>query len=215
MHAPVLTTQSCSGRTPQRCFLLNNFNALMAIQCALNSSTITRLTKTWEGLGSKYKLMVEQQHRAIEHTRNFAEYRQRLRQTAPPALPFVGLFLTDLTFCHDGNAPTRAAPGDSSGEKKLINFDRYVKVSRIINEVKKYQVPYDLVEVHEIQTYLRSVLAAVKGGGGGSAAEELYRRSLMLEPRAGGHHHHHGADGAPPPTPTALTAAKDMFNWKS
>ena len=174
----------------------------MAINCALQSSTITRLTKTWEGLSAKYKVMVDQQRHAVEHTRNFAEYRRRLRQTSPPALPFVGLFLTDLTFCHEGNAPTRISPGDH--QKKLINFDRYTKVHRIIGELQRYQVPYNLVEVPDIQSYLRAVLAAVKGGGGGSAAEELYRRSLLLEPRSGEHSS----------TTTQNSAAKDIFNWK-
>ncbi|KDN46617.1 ras GEF [Tilletiaria anomala UBC 951] len=188
-----------------RCYSLNNFNSLMAIQCALNSSTITRLSKTWDGLNAKYRIMNDQQRRAVEHTRNFAEYRQKLRQTFPPALPFVGLFLTDLTFCHEGNAPTRASPLDP--QKKLINFDRYVKVSRIIGELQRYQVPYNLVEVPEIQSFLRSVLAAVKGGGGGSAAEELYRRSLLLEPRAG--------DAQTTTSTTNSSGAKDIFNWKS
>lgn len=176
----------------------------MAIQCALDSSIITRLTKTWEGLNAKYRAMCDAQRRAVEHTRNFAEYRQRLRQTFPPALPFVGLFLTDLTFCHEGNAPTRASPVDPS--KKLINFDRYVKVSRIIGDLQRYQTPYNLIEVPEIQTYLRSALASIQGGGGERAADELYRRSLLLEPRT----------GDPPPTPTHMgPIPKDIFNWKS
>ncbi|KAJ1028753.1 hypothetical protein NDA16_001918 [Ustilago loliicola] len=166
-----------------RCEQLNNFHTLMAIQCALNSSTIARLKKTWDGLSTKYRGMMDQQRRAVEHTRNYAGYRARLRNTTPPAIPFLGLFLTDLTFCHEGNAPTRPCP--SNPEKKLLNFDKYVKISRIVGEVQRFQVPYNLVEVPEMQKFLKGALDDVQGAGGGRGADDLYRRSLLLEPRAG------------------------------
>ncbi|PWZ00756.1 ras GEF [Testicularia cyperi] len=166
-----------------RCEQLNNFHTLMAIQCALNSSTIARLKKTWDGLSQKYRGMMDHQRRVVEHTRNYAGYRARLRGTSPPAVPFLGLFLTDLTFCHEGNAPTRPCP--SKPDKKLLNFDKYVKISRIVGEVQRFQVPYNLVEVAEMQKFLQRALDDVQGGNGGRGADDLYRRSLLLEPRAG------------------------------
>ena len=166
-----------------RCESLNNFHTLMAIQCALNSSTIARLKKTWDGLPQKYRVMMDQQRRAIEHTRNYAGYRARLRGTFPPAVPFLGLFLTDLTFCHEGNAATRPCP--SAPEKKLLNFDKYVKISRIVSEMQRFQVPFNLVEVPEMQSFLKAALDDVRAGNGGLGADDLYRRSLLLEPRSG------------------------------
>ncbi|PWN51548.1 ras GEF [Violaceomyces palustris] len=197
-----------------RCEQLNNFHTLMAIQCALNSSTISRLKKTWDGLPSKYRGMMEHQRRAIEHTRNYAGYRARLRNTSPPALPFLGLFLTDLTFCHEGNAATRPCP--SQPEKKLLNFDKYVKMSRIIGEFQKYQVPYTLMEVPEIQSFLQSLLANVRTGGGGLAADDLYRRSLLLEPRSG--ESSNGGGGGSVAMRAGGGDGKlglDLFNWRA
>ncbi|KAN0063345.1 Ras guanine nucleotide exchange factor bud5 [Thecaphora frezii] len=203
-----------------RCEALCNFHTLMAIQCALNSSTIARLKKTWDGLPQKYRTMMDHQRRAIEHTRNYAGYRARLRATAPPAVPFLGLFLTDLTFCHEGNAPTRPYPG--APEKKLLNFDKYVKISRIISEMQRFQVPYNLVEVLEIQNYLRMVLNDVSSGSGGLGADDLYRRSLLLEPR-GGKSSSSGSHGtAPSPASIAMRnngqdgkTGLDIFNWRT
>lgn len=65
----------------------------MAVLCALNSSTISRLKKTWDGLSSKYRISLDVLRRATEHSRNYAEYRSRIRSAVPPALPFLGLFL--------------------------------------------------------------------------------------------------------------------------
>lgn len=185
----------------------------MAIQCALNSSTIARLKRTWDGLPTKYRAMMDEQRRTVEHTRNFAGYRARLRATAAPALPFVGLFLTDLTFCHEGNPATRPSPQDP--QKRLLNFDKYVKMSRIIGDLQRFQMPYTLLEVQECQAYLHKVLAGVQQAGAGGA-EDLYRRSLLLEPRS--------RTGEPSPATVASRSGGggadggklglDIFNWK-
>lgn len=107
----------------QRLAGLRNFNTLFAVVAALNSSTISRLKKTWDNLSSKYRASVESLRRLTDHSRNYSEYRQQLRASHPPALPFLGLSLTDLTFCYEGNQASRVSPLDSS--LRLINFDRY------------------------------------------------------------------------------------------
>ena len=95
----------------------------MAVLAALNSSTVTRLKRTWDGLSNKHRQSLEGLRKVTEHTRNYAEYRARLRAAAPPCLPFLGLYLTDLTFCSEGNPTHRPSPLDPS--MRLINFDRY------------------------------------------------------------------------------------------
>lgn len=102
---------------------MQNYNALMAIMTALNSSTISRLKKTWDGLNNKYRTIHETLNRAVNHARNYAEYRATLRHCQPPCLPFLGVYLTDITFCHEGNPTHRSSPLEPS--LKLINFDRY------------------------------------------------------------------------------------------
>ena len=42
----------------------------------------------------------------------------------------VGLYLTDVTFCREGNPNFRASPTNSS--KKLLNFNKYHKLARIV-----------------------------------------------------------------------------------
>ncbi len=88
---------------------------------------------------------------------------------------FSGLFLTDLVFSEDGNPEFR-------NEGRLINFDKYNRIARIISEVQRFQAPYNLVEVREIQEWIRSLV----DGAGQKNVEDFYRMSLLLEPREAG-----------------------------
>lgn len=82
----------------------------------------------------------------------------------------MGLFLTDLTFTDDGNQDLRG---------KLINFDKYAKTARIINDLIRYQNAYPFVEVPEIRDYL---LQSIQERGT-KDVQDLYDVSLRLEPR--------------------------------
>lgn len=144
----------------------------MSIVSALNSSTINRLKKTWECLNQKTKLTFEGMRKATDLSRNYAAYRQTLKQCTLPCLPFLGLYLTDLTFTEDGNPDTRG--------NDLINFDKYSKSSRIILDLQRFQIPYSLIPVPEIIEYVKASLGAA------DTDQDLYARSLELEPRERG-----------------------------
>ena len=126
----------------------------MAILAALNSSTISRLKKTWEGLSNKHKATLEVLRKATEHTRNYAEYRAIIRSAVAPCLPFLGLYLTDITFCYDGNPAKRNSPLDPS--LQLINFDRYQvslfsSAACLSNLITNPPAPSPLTENREIR----------------------------------------------------------------
>ncbi|WFD45077.1 Ras guanine nucleotide exchange factor bud5 [Malassezia psittaci] len=162
---------------------LNNFNLLMAVQGAMNSSTILRLKLTWASLPSKTMDSFEEQRSLMDCTRNFSAYRARLRSIQGAALPFLGLINTDLTFCMSGNALWRPGP---NGE--VINLVRCSKLAAILTEVQRFQMqPYALMEVPELQRYLAHIRQEVHVGGCvescAAAADRLYERSLQLEPR--------------------------------
>ncbi|KAI9322293.1 ras guanine nucleotide exchange factor domain-containing protein [Dichotomocladium elegans] len=156
------------------CLQLRNYNTLMAIRSALDSTSIARLKRTWEHVSHKYKAMYDPIYRATDSSRNFAEYRRQLRDAVAPCLPFLGVYLTDMTFIDDGNANTRTSPNGA----QLINFDKYIKTTRILNEIDQFQIPYKLTEVEEIQRYLLECLETVEKDD-----QVFYTRSLQLEPR--------------------------------
>ncbi|TRM64090.1 ras guanine nucleotide exchange factor domain-containing protein [Schizophyllum amplum] len=183
-----------------RCTALNNFSTSRSVLAALDSSTIARLHQTWNGLPQKNKLQLEAMRKLADHSRNYREYRARLRNTAPPAVPFLGLYLTDITFCREGNPSHRASPTNQT--KQLINFNKYHKLARIVQDMQRFQAPYNLKEIPEVHEYLTFVFQKSRRNGD---LQDLYRRSLMVEPKR-------SAD-APPVTPA--TEVKQLFPWTS
>ena len=105
-------------------------------------------------MSQKSKVQLEALRKLADHARNYHEYRSRLRNTAPPAVPFLGklsfalivveseahgpaypgLYLTDITFCREGNPSHRTSP--KAPEKKLLNFNKYHKLARIVQGMK-------------------------------------------------------------------------------
>lgn len=157
--------------------VLQNYNLLMAIQNAFNSSTIFRLKRTWRALPTKIASAAEKQRRLMDHHRNFSTYRSTLRASVGPAIPFLGIVLTDETFCCAGNPVHR---------EEMINMVRYLKIGRIMSDMQHFQQPYNLIAVDEIQSFVWSLFQTLSSSTGRShaqAADEQYNRSLMLEPR--------------------------------
>jgi hypothetical protein len=167
-----------------KCLELNNYDTLMAIICSLNSSTISRLKKTWEVVSQKTKTTLENLRNIVDVSRNYAVLRNRLQNHVPPCLPFVGTYLTDLTFVDHGNQATRKLD-TGAGSIDVINYDKHVKTAKVISELQRFQIPYRLTEVPELQTWMQDQLVRVRSSGEKSF-QNYYRRSLLLEPREQG-----------------------------
>ena len=54
----------------------------------------------------------------MNHDKSYSRLRQELHTRAPPCLPFVGVYLTDLTFIEEGNRDLLAGT-------QLINFAKH------------------------------------------------------------------------------------------
>ncbi|MCJ1360178.1 MAG: hypothetical protein MMC33_010181 [Icmadophila ericetorum] len=167
-----------------RCYELSNYDSLMAIICSLTSATITRLKRTWEIVSTKTKTTLEELKKVVEVSKNYAVLRQTLQGQSPPCLPFVGIYLTDLTFIDLGNQPFRQLPGRAADDESssVINFDKHMKTAKVISELQRFQIPYRLTEVPELQTWMQDQLVRVRSSDQG-AFQSQFRRSLMLEPR--------------------------------
>ncbi|KAJ6485878.1 ras guanine nucleotide exchange factor domain-containing protein [Mycena sanguinolenta] len=152
------------------CTSLHNDSTSLAMLAALDSVAISRLHQTWLGLPQKNKSQMNALRRLADHSRNYPEYRSKLDNTAPPAVPFLGLYLTDVAFCRKGDPSHRPSPMNPN--KKLLNFNKYRKLARIVQDMQRFQVPYQLQAIPEVQIYLNYCFENSRHGD----RQALYRR---------------------------------------
>lgn len=128
------------------CLYLRNFNSLAAIITSLQSHLVTRLTKLWTDLSEKYTELYEYLISVVHPEKNYTVYRTKLKSFLLsndyniPVVPYFSLFLQDLTFVTDGNPNYRKA--NTFLKQKLINIDKYLKITRIIADIESLQIPY-------------------------------------------------------------------------
>lgn len=131
---------------------------------------------------------LQEMRQLMASTKNFGNYRETLRQTNPPCVPFlgmssfsihlytynntdrIGIYLTDFVFIEDG-IPNQTPNG-------MINFSKRSKIAGILQDIQQFQnTPYLLQPVPELQDYLGKGLESAK------ELNEMYERSMELEPR--------------------------------
>ena len=191
----------------QHCRAINNFSTMAAIMAGLNSTPIRRLQRTRSLLSAKTMATFDDLDKTLDSGKNFAGYRERLKRVDPPCIPFLGVYLTFLTFIADGNANFLPAPmgsamtpstsasnlsihqqpeptvpkpnGTEDGDRRLlIHFSKRQKAADVIREIQQWQaIPYALTAQPIVQDYITERLQSVEDG------PDLYEISLQLEPR--------------------------------
>ncbi|KAK8107599.1 uncharacterized protein PG998_009612 [Apiospora kogelbergensis] len=154
-------------KVAHQCLQLNNYDGLMAIICSLNSSIISRLRKTWEFVSPKRREVLQALQAIVEPSNNNKVLRAH------------------LTFVDIGNPAMKQLPGAGNDEHGLtvVNFDKHTRTAKIIGELQRFQLPYRLTEVADMQEWLQSEIVRVKESEQGTSQITYYRKSLMLEPR--------------------------------
>ena len=117
----------------------------------LSMGPVARLKKTWRALSEKHEISFNELSVAVSARYQYASYRKILKNLELPALPFLGVYLTDLAFLELGNQDY--LPGTN-----YINFEKRRKVYRLVQEVKRYQSrPYSFASIPEIQEFIKEL----------------------------------------------------------
>lgn len=173
-------------KVASNCLELRNFESLMAVIASLDCSMIQRLKRTWETLNKKAKTRFDELKSVIDCSQNYASLRRAVDNADSPCLPFLGIFLTDMTFIDAGNPATRQIPGSASDGSteaiSVINFDKYTRMAKIVTQIQRFQVPYRFHAVPEMQTWLEAYLKRMREANA-EIVGSFHRRSLILEPR--------------------------------
>jgi Rap guanine nucleotide exchange factor 1 len=105
----------------------SNFNSYLSLLAALNAPEISRISCL-----KKYDDTLVALGKVFESNRNHALYRQTLLSAQPPCIPYIGLILQDLTFCHVGNQ-------DLLDDKCSINFSKRWTQYNIVVNMKRFK----------------------------------------------------------------------------
>ncbi|KAJ5787362.1 hypothetical protein N7457_002352 [Penicillium paradoxum] len=152
------------------CHELQNYSAVVSILAGLECAPIYRLARTWAMVTERSCNMLRPLQAMIHHAQNYQAYRDILRASVSPCIPFLGLVLKDLTFIEDGN-PALTPEG-------LINFYKYTMLASTVHEVERLkEASYCLQPVPELQEYFATQLQSAVD------SRELWERSCQLEPR--------------------------------
>ncbi|KAJ3072957.1 hypothetical protein HDU98_002544 [Podochytrium sp. JEL0797] len=166
-----------------KCREIKNYNGITGIVAGLSMAPVARLHRTPKG--------------------QYASYRKEMKDIKLPAIPFLGLFFTDLTFLDLGNPELLPNPADANPTRqaRLINFDKCRKIHAVIKEIQKFQAsPFPWPAIDGLQDFFgrigetkakffteTPVAAGEEGsnlsGLGIATEDELYDQSLVIEPK--------------------------------
>lgn len=105
----------------------------------------------------------------MDPSKSYKEYRQHLYRAVGACVPYLGVFLSDLTFIEDGNS-------DFVKGTDLINFEKCAMIAKVIRDIQQFQqLSYNFRPVFEIQNYLMKLDSLNE--------KEAYELSLQCEPR--------------------------------
>ncbi|XP_060233750.1 ras-specific guanine nucleotide-releasing factor 2 isoform X3 [Meriones unguiculatus] len=151
------------------CRCLHNYNGVLEITSALNRSAIYRLKKTWAKVSKQTKALMEKLQKTVSSEGRFKNLRETLKNCNPPAVPYLGMYLTDLAFIEEGTP--------NFTEEGLVNFSKMRMISHIIREIRQFQqTAYRIDQQPKVIQYLLDKALIID-------EDTLYELSLKIEPR--------------------------------
>ncbi|XP_048187515.1 ras-specific guanine nucleotide-releasing factor 2 isoform X2 [Perognathus longimembris pacificus] len=151
------------------CRCLHNYNGVLEITSALNRSAIYRLKKTWAKVSKQTKALMDKLQKTVSSEGRFKNLRETLKNCNPPAVPYLGMYLTDLAFIEEGTP--------NFTEEGLVNFSKMRMISHIIREIRQFQqTSYRITHQPKVTQYLLDKALIID-------EDTLYELSLKIEPR--------------------------------
>ncbi|CAK1548297.1 unnamed protein product [Leptosia nina] len=145
---------------------MNNFNSYLALVSALDCPPVRRL-----GWSRAIEDALTDHCALIDSSMSFRAYRQALNETQPPCIPYIGLFLQDLTFVHVGNQDL--LPDGS------INFTKRWQQYHIMENMKRFhKEQYKIKKNERIQAMFNEFDDVL-------SEETMWQISETIKPRGG------------------------------
>ncbi|CRK97308.1 CLUMA_CG010703, isoform A [Clunio marinus] len=152
------------------CRCLHNFNGVLQVCAAFTSAPIYRLKKTWDKVPKNIKSTIAKLQAVVCSDGRFRVMREALHRCDPPCIPYLGMYLTDLSFIEEGT-PDFTPDG-------LLNFSKMRMIAHVIREIRHFQqTPYKIDHISKVTSYLLDTSLLLDD-------DEMYHKSLRIEPRS-------------------------------
>lgn len=149
---------------------LRNFEALMQVLSGVANSSVYRLKYLWKDVGKDLTEAFREAQSLMSPEMNFTTLRQHVLTCTPPIIPYLGMYLTDLTFTGDGNKDFL------DEDKRIIHFAKRTMLCDTIRQVQQFQQqPYNLTPVMYIQELMDTCVVLDQN--------EAYALSIEILPR--------------------------------
>jgi len=147
---------------------LNNFSSLFAVYCAMTSNPIHRLTRTRSLLSEACRIQLLSWKELFSSKHNSRQLRIRLLESTAPAVPHLGLVLSDLTFINDTTSVMQ--------NESLLNCSKFEKITLKVQTILHFQqFSYtQLCQNPAVQESIRTQMKKLN-------SEDLWNTSLQLE----------------------------------
>jgi len=146
---------------------LHNFNAITTMNSALSNASVFRLKKTNACLPPDLLQLKTELDELVSTNGSYKNLRAALK-CQPPVIPYLGVFLTDLTFIEEGN---------QSMVNGMINFSKRRKFAEVLIQLKELQQnPYNFEDIKELQSIIVECKVIWDD-------KDLFAQSLKIEPR--------------------------------
>ncbi|XP_062559593.1 ras-specific guanine nucleotide-releasing factor 2-like isoform X2 [Armigeres subalbatus] len=152
------------------CRCLHNFNGVLQICAAFTNAAVYRLKKTWDKVPRTIKSTITKLQAVVCSDGRFRVMREALHRCDPPCIPYLGMYLTDLSFIEEGTP-------DFTPDR-LLNFSKMRMIAHVIREIRHFQqTPYKIDHIPKVTSYLLDTSLLLDD-------DELYQKSLQIEPRS-------------------------------
>merc|ERR1712196_51403 len=147
---------------------MGNYNTAMEIMAGMSNSAVHRLKKSKAGVPAAVQEDFDKICSDLSPEKSYKAFRELMSRADPPCIPYLGVYLTDLTFIDDGNKD-RIEGGN-------VNILKCKLLADAIKKIQMFQQSqYNFLKVQELFHLLEN--------GRSLDDSELYKLSLRVEPR--------------------------------
>lgn len=147
---------------------LNNFLMTMSFISAFAQASVNRLRFTMDRVSEAHKERLRELQALMNPEKSFQHYRRAYDSLTTPGIPYLGAYLTDLTFIEEASL-SKIGP--------RINLQKHTMVFGVLEKLQllNRKLPLNLEPLESVQQWvLRLPVLGEK---------ELYDLSLLIEPR--------------------------------